>query len=72
MHAEHIITVTSCGRNLLPLPPQEHRVEIDARTGAFNAFESFGSQLLTHRHFAGAEVQEKLAAHKRDRKAIEK
>merc|ERR1711971_1311497 len=39
---------------------QEHRTEIDARSGTFQAFELFGQQLLQADHFASAEVQEKL------------
>ncbi|CAG0895460.1 unnamed protein product [Darwinula stevensoni] len=39
---------------------QEHRTEIDARAGTFQAFEQFGQQLLHSGHYASAEVQEKL------------
>ena len=39
---------------------QEHRTEIDARSGTFQAFELFGQQLLQADHFASDEVQEKL------------
>merc|ERR1712226_527560 len=39
---------------------QEHRTEIDARAGTFQAFELFGQQLLQANHFASIEVQEKL------------
>ncbi|UYV70522.1 SPTAN1 [Cordylochernes scorpioides] len=40
---------------------QEHRTEMDARTGTFQAFEMFGQQLLQSGHYASVEVQEKLA-----------
>ncbi|XP_071033294.1 spectrin alpha chain [Parasteatoda tepidariorum] len=40
--------------------PQEHRTEIDARAGTFQAFEMFGQQLLQSGHYASPEVQEKL------------
>ena len=39
---------------------QEHRTEIDARSGTFQEFELFGQQLLQADHFAAGEVQEKL------------
>lgn len=39
---------------------QEHRMEIDARAGTFQAFEMFGQQLLQKDHYASDEVQEKL------------
>lgn len=53
-------------------PPQAHRTELDTRAGAFNAFETFGGQLLTQGHFATPEVQEKLDSIRQDRKAVEK
>ncbi|KAI0240930.1 Spectrin alpha chain [Lamellibrachia satsuma] len=39
---------------------QEHRMEIDARSGTFQAFETFGHQLLQNNHYASSEVKEKL------------
>ena len=51
---------------------QEHRTEIDARAGGFNAFETFGAQLLSSTHFASAEIQEKLGTLQQDREALEK
>ena len=39
---------------------QEHRTEIDALSGTFQAFELFGQQLLQADHFAATKVQEKL------------
>ncbi|VDP10579.1 unnamed protein product [Soboliphyme baturini] len=40
---------------------QEYRTEIDARDATFQAFEAFGNQLLGVKHYASADVQEKLA-----------
>ncbi|XP_050699362.1 spectrin alpha chain-like isoform X2 [Eriocheir sinensis] len=51
---------------------QEHRTEIDARAGTFQAFELFGHQLLQSGHFASAEVQEKLEAMNRAREELER
>ena len=51
---------------------QEHRTEIDARAAAFNAFDSFGGQLLVRHHFASSEIQDKMQSLKKDRAAIEK
>lgn len=39
---------------------QEHRMEIDARGGTFQAFEAFGEQLLQKNHYASDEVRAKL------------
>lgn len=39
---------------------QEHRIEIDARAGTFQALEQFGQQLLNSNHYASPEIQEKL------------
>ena len=39
---------------------QEHRLEIDARSGTFQAFENFGEQLLENNHYASDEVRERL------------
>lgn len=54
------------------LSTQEHRTEIDARAGTFQAFELFGHQLLQSGHFASAEVQEKLEAMNRAREELER
>ena len=43
-----------------PWPWQEHRMEIDARGGTFQAFEMFGHQLLQNNHYASDDVREKL------------
>merc|ERR1719187_3080528 len=51
---------------------QEHRTEIDARAGTFQAFELFGQQLLQADHFAAPEVQEKLEGMNDAREDLEK
>lgn len=51
---------------------QEHRIEIDARATAFNAFDSFGGQLLMKQHFSCIDIEEKLQSIKKDREAVEK
>ncbi len=51
---------------------QEHRTEIDTRAAAFNAFDSFGGQLLARQHFASSEIQDKMQLLKKDRNTIEK
>ncbi len=51
---------------------QEHRTEIDARAATFNAFESFGGQLLVKQHFASAEIEDKLQSLKKDRESVER
>merc|ERR1712203_413389 len=51
---------------------QEHRTEIDARAGTFQAFELFGQQLLQANHFASIEVQEKLESMNDAREDLEK
>lgn len=63
-------SVTS--RKWLPLPLQEHRTEIDARAGTFQAFEQFGQQLLVRDHYASPEIQQKLEALDRERADLEK
>ncbi|XP_049273275.1 spectrin alpha chain isoform X2 [Rhipicephalus sanguineus] len=52
--------------------PQEHRTEIDARAGTFQAFEMFGQQLLQNGHYASAEIQQKLDMMTEARKELEK
>ena len=39
---------------------QEHRTEIDARAGTFQAFEVFGQQLLQNQHYASDDVRVRL------------
>merc|ERR1711884_774018 len=51
---------------------QEHRTEVDARAGTFQAFELFGQQLLQANHYASAEVQEKLEGMNEAREDLEK
>jgi len=51
---------------------QEHRTEIDARTGTFQAFELFGQQLLQADHYSSSDVQEKLENMNEAREDLEK
>jgi spectrin alpha len=51
---------------------QEHRTEIDARAGTFQAFELFGQQLLQSGHYASVEIQEKLESMSEARQELEK
>lgn len=51
---------------------QEHRTEIDARAGTFQAFELFGQQLLQANHYASMEVQDKLESMNEAREDLEK
>lgn len=51
---------------------QEHRTEIDARAGTFQAFEQFGQQLLVRGHYASPEIQQKLEALDQERTDLEK
>uniref|UniRef100_A0A8C5F367 Spectrin alpha chain, non-erythrocytic 1 n=1 Tax=Gopherus evgoodei TaxID=1825980 RepID=A0A8C5F367_9SAUR len=51
---------------------QEHRTEIDARAGTFQAFEQFGQQLLAHGHYASPEIKEKLDILDQERADLEK
>lgn len=51
---------------------QEHRTEIDARAGTFQAFEQFGHQLLARGHYACPEIQQKLEALDHERADLEK
>lgn len=51
---------------------QEHRTEIDARSGTFQAFELFGQHLLQSNHYASPEVQEKLENMNMARQELEK
>nr|CAD7403707.1 unnamed protein product [Timema cristinae] len=50
----------------------EHRTEIDARAGTFQAFELFGQQLLQSSHYASVEIQEKLESMTEARQELEK
>uniref|UniRef100_A0A8C2UCP0 Spectrin alpha, non-erythrocytic 1 n=1 Tax=Coturnix japonica TaxID=93934 RepID=A0A8C2UCP0_COTJA len=51
---------------------QEHRTEIDARAGTFQAFEQFGQQLLARGHYASPEIKEKLDILEQERTDLEK
>ncbi|XP_066466623.1 spectrin alpha chain, non-erythrocytic 1 isoform X2 [Tiliqua scincoides] len=51
---------------------QEHRTEIDARAGTFQAFEQFGQQLLAHGHYASPEIKEKVEVLEQERADLEK
>ncbi|XP_075434718.1 spectrin alpha chain, non-erythrocytic 1 isoform X8 [Ascaphus truei] len=51
---------------------QEHRTEIDARAGTFQAFEQFGQQLLARGHYASPEIKEKLDVLDQERASLEK
>merc|ERR1719264_2356406 len=51
---------------------QEHRTEIDARAGTFQAFELFGKQLLQANHYASYQVQERLEGMSDAREDLEK
>lgn len=51
---------------------QEHRTEIDARAGTFQAFEAFGQQLLVRGHYSSPEIQQKLEALEQERTHLEK
>ena len=58
---------------ILPVPRlQEHRSEIDARAGTFQAFEMFGHQLLANNHYESPQVQEKLTDMNKARDDLEK
>uniref|UniRef100_M3XK81 Spectrin alpha chain, non-erythrocytic 1 n=2 Tax=Latimeria chalumnae TaxID=7897 RepID=M3XK81_LATCH len=50
---------------------QEHRTEIDARAGTFQAFEQFGQQLLARGHYASPEIKEKLEILEQERASLE-
>uniref|UniRef100_A0A8C5QUK2 Spectrin alpha chain, non-erythrocytic 1 n=1 Tax=Leptobrachium leishanense TaxID=445787 RepID=A0A8C5QUK2_9ANUR len=51
---------------------QEHRTEIDARTGTFQAFEHLGQQLLARGHYASPEIKDKLDILDQERASLEK
>jgi spectrin alpha len=51
---------------------QEHRTEIDARAGTFQAFELFGKQLLQANHYASDEVHDHLESMSDAREDLEK
>ncbi|PVD22109.1 hypothetical protein C0Q70_17913 [Pomacea canaliculata] len=50
---------------------QEHRTEIDARAGTFQAFELLGQQLLQNQHYASDDVQQKLEELAKAREELE-
>lgn len=49
---------------------QEHRGEIDAREDSFKTTTEAGRQLLERKHYAAAEIQEKLAALESDKSSL--
>jgi len=49
---------------------QEHRGEIDAREDSFKITTEAGRQLLERKHYAAAEIQEKLAALENDKSSL--
>ncbi|XP_037079829.1 spectrin alpha chain-like [Pollicipes pollicipes] len=51
---------------------QEHRTEIDARAGTFQALELFGQQLLQSGHYASPEIQQRLEEMNQARQDLEK
>lgn len=51
---------------------QEHRTEMDARAGTFQALELFGQQLLQGGHYASVDIQEKLNSMTDARQDLEK
>ncbi|XP_063288681.1 spectrin alpha chain, non-erythrocytic 1 isoform X6 [Pelobates fuscus] len=51
---------------------QEHRTEIDARAGTFQAFEHLGQQLLARGHYASPEIKDKLDILDQERESLEK
>lgn len=51
---------------------QEHRTEMDARAGTFQALELFGQQLLQGGHYASVDIQEKLNNMSDARQELEK
>ncbi|BFZ06026.1 hypothetical protein BsWGS_09066 [Bradybaena similaris] len=50
---------------------EEHRTEMDARAGTFQAFELLGQQLLQNQHFASEDVQQKLEELAKSREELE-
>ncbi|XP_048482065.1 spectrin alpha chain isoform X4 [Plutella xylostella] len=54
------------------ITPQEHRTEMDARAGTFQALELFGQQLLQGGHYASPDIQDKLASMADARQELEK
>jgi spectrin alpha len=51
---------------------QEHRTEMDARAGTFQALELFGQQLLQGGHYAAGDINDKLRAMADARQDLEK
>lgn len=62
--------VTSNLMNVVP-SSQEHRTEMDARAGTFQAFELLGQQLLQNQHYASEDVQVKLEELAKSREELE-
>ncbi|XP_062606729.1 spectrin alpha chain-like isoform X6 [Saccostrea cucullata] len=50
---------------------EEHRTEIDARSGTFQAFEVFGQNLLQNEHYASPDVRNKLEELAKAREELE-
>lgn len=50
---------------------KEHRTEIDARSGTFQAFEVFGQNLLQNEHYASPDVRNKLEELAKAREELE-
>uniref|UniRef100_A0A3B3ZH60 Spectrin alpha, non-erythrocytic 1 n=1 Tax=Periophthalmus magnuspinnatus TaxID=409849 RepID=A0A3B3ZH60_9GOBI len=72
LHIDNELAKDVTGAEALLERHQEHRTEIDARAGTFQAFEQFGQQLLTRGHYASPEIQQKLEALDRERADLEK
>jgi spectrin alpha len=51
---------------------KEHRQEIDLRDGVFRTFNNFGQELISGRHYASKEIQEKIDHIAEARKALDK
>lgn len=49
----------------------EHRSEIDARSGAFQAFEDFGNDLINAEHFANNDIKQQLQEMEEIRQQLE-
>ena len=66
-----VMAVTFFSPGLFAVCTQEHRTEIDARAGTFQAFELLGQQLLQNQHYASDDVQEKLEELAKAREELE-
>ena len=72
IHKHLVHPIYTCNLTILSPSFQEHRTEIDARAGTFQAFEQFGQQLLARGHYASPEIQQKLEALDHERADLEK